>query len=44
MAPPERHSAIAAALGDPLRLPFGICDEGARVVFQDRRAFEEARR
>ncbi|MCH8488631.1 MAG: hypothetical protein LAT81_01710 [Oceanicaulis sp.] len=35
MAPPERYSAIAAALGHRPRLQFGMCDESSQRVFHD---------
>lgn len=42
IAPPERHSAILAALGHRASLPFGVCHDGARLVFVDREAFGAA--
>lgn len=33
MAPPERHAAISAALGEPRRLAFKIAPEGSHTLF-----------
>ncbi len=42
MAPPGRHSAIAAALGHRPRLPVSICDAGTRQMCLDARALTDA--
>lgn len=40
MAPPERHDAIRAAVGNPREIPFRIDRRGSRVIFiSDRYAF-----
>lgn len=36
LAPPEKHAAIRAALGNPLQLPFRIDPNGSRVIFISR--------
>lgn len=33
MAPPEKHPAIRAALGNPQELPFAVDRKGSRVIF-----------
>lgn len=40
MAPPERHDAIRAAVGNPREIPFRIDRRGSRIIFiSDRYAF-----
>lgn len=40
-APPERHAAIMAALGDLLWVPFQFETEGSSIVYYDHREYSE---
>lgn len=43
VAPPEKHAAVTAALGECVRIPFRFCHQGSAVVFSDKDNVREYR-